>query len=220
MARPVVAPLSPPFSGAVLCGGGSRRMGRDKALIAIDGRPLAVRVADAVTAAGASRVTAVGGDLDALRAEGLAGVADADPGAGPLTGIVTALVHAADDIVFVAGCDLVMPSSEAIATTVRALAADPAADVAVPLVRGRRQWMHAAWRRRAEAPLAASFAAGERAVHAAVAAGGLRVVDVTLDPAAVADADTPADLAAVADADTPGDTRGDLRRDLPGRSAG
>ena len=55
MPRPVVAPLSPPFSGAVLCGGGSRRMGRDKALIAVDGRPLAVRVADAVTAAGASR---------------------------------------------------------------------------------------------------------------------------------------------------------------------
>ena len=39
-------------------------------------------------------------------------------------------------------------------------------------------------------PLAAAFAAGERAVHAAVAAGALRVVDVAVDPAAVADADT------------------------------
>jgi hypothetical protein len=54
--------------------------------------------------------------------------------------------------------------------------------------------MHAAWRRRAAAPLAAAFSAGERAVHAAVAAGGLRVVDVDIDPAAVADADRPADL--------------------------
>jgi molybdopterin-guanine dinucleotide biosynthesis protein A len=75
------------------------------------------------------------------------------------------------------------------------LAALEAADVAVPLVDGRRQWMHSAWRAGAAAPLAAAFDAGERAVHAAVAAAGLRVVDVSLPAAAVADADTPADLA-------------------------
>lgn len=188
------ATVAPSFSGAVLCGGASRRMGRDKALIVVDGRPLALRVADAVTAAGAADVVAVGGDTDALRAGGLTVVADADPGAGPLTGIVTALAATSDDIVFVAACDLVAPSVEAIATTVQALAADADADVAAPLVDGRRQWMHAAWRRRTEMPLGAAFAAGERAVHAAVSAGGLRVVDVPLDAGAVADADVPSDL--------------------------
>jgi molybdopterin-guanine dinucleotide biosynthesis protein A len=185
----------PAFAGAVLCGGASRRMGRDKALIALEGRALAVRVAEAVAAAGASRVVAVGGDLDGLRAAGLAAVPDRDgPGAGPLAGILTALAAAADDIVFVASCDLVRPSTEAVVATVRALSAQPDAGVAVPLVASRRQWMHAAWRRRAAAPLVAAFAAGERAVHAAVAAGGLRVVDVDIDPAAVADADRPSDL--------------------------
>ena len=59
---------------------------------------------------------------------------------------------------------------------------------------GRRQWMHAAWRAGAGAPLRAAFAAGERAVHAAVAAGGLPVVELALPGATVADADTPADL--------------------------
>jgi hypothetical protein len=56
--------------------------------------------------------------------------------------------------------------------------------------------MHAAWRRRSATPLAAAFAAGERAVHAAVSAGGLRVVDVAVDARSVADADVPADLPA------------------------
>lgn len=199
----------PPFSGAVLCGGASRRMGRDKALVTIDGRSLAGRVADAVAQAGADRVVAVGGDAAALEAEGLTVVADAEPGAGPLTGIISALAGTGGNIVFVAACDLVAPSARAIASTVRSLAADPEGDVAAPLVDGRRQWMHAAWRLRAQMPLAAAFAAGERAVHAAVAAAGLRVVEVGVDPRAVADADVPSDL--------PPDLSPDL---LPGRPRG
>lgn len=191
MAAP--APV-PRFAGAVLCGGASRRMGRDKALIEIGGRPLAVRVADAMIAAGAGTVMAVGGDLPALRAAGLAGVPDEHPGAGPLAGLVTALGAATDDIVFVAGCDLVDPSPAAFAATVAALAGRADGDAAVPVAGGRRQWVHAAWRRHARAPLAAAVAAGERAIHAAVAASGLRVVEVPIDPAAVADADAPADL--------------------------
>jgi molybdopterin-guanine dinucleotide biosynthesis protein A len=168
-------------------------MGRDKALVSVEGRPLALRVADALRAAGAEPVLAVGGDLEALAALGLPGVPDEEPGAGPLTGILTALAQGAAPVTFVAACDLVAPSAEAVTVTIRALGAPD--DVAVPLVDGRRQWMHAAWRTGAVAPLAAAFAAGERAVHAAVAAAGLRVVDVSLPAAAVADADTPADLA-------------------------
>jgi molybdopterin-guanine dinucleotide biosynthesis protein A len=189
------------FAGAVLCGGASRRMGRDKALVCVDGRALALRVADALRAAGAEPVLAVGGDLEALAALGLAGVPDEEPGAGPLTGILTALAQGNAPVTFVAACDLVAPSAEAVTATVTALGAAPGgvalgeAEVAVPLVDGRRQWMHAAWRAGAAAPLAAAFAAGERAVHAAVAAAGLRVADLSLPPAAVADADTPADLA-------------------------
>ena len=181
------------FAGAVLCGGASRRMGRDKALVSVDGRALALRVADALRAAGAEPVLGVGGDLDALAALGLAGVPDEEPGAGPLTGILTALAQGAAPLTFVAACDLVTPSAEAVTATVTALGPDE--DVAVPLVDGRRQWMHAAWRAGAAAPLAAAFAAGERAVHAAVAAAGLRVADVSLPASAVADADSPADLA-------------------------
>jgi molybdopterin-guanine dinucleotide biosynthesis protein A len=169
-------------------------MGSDKALLVVDGRPMAVRVADALAAAGGSPVRAVGGDTEGLAAAGLEVVPDLDPGEGPLGGIVTALAALPSDVVFVASCDLVEPSSDAVAATVAALADSPAASVAVPLVGGRRQWMHAAWRAGAGPPLRAAFAAGERAVHAAVSAGGLPVVELALPGATVADADTPADL--------------------------
>lgn len=193
-ASPTPAPAPDTFAGAVLCGGASRRMGTDKALVEVDGRAMARRVADALAAAGAHPVVAVGGDGAALAGVGLEVVPDLAPGAGPLGGIVTALEAAAADVVFVASCDLVAPSAEAVAATVARLAAAPAAAVAVPVVDGRRQWMHAAWRARARAPLRAAFEAGERAVHAACAAGALQVVELAVPDAAVADADTPADL--------------------------
>jgi molybdopterin-guanine dinucleotide biosynthesis protein A len=185
----------PPFAGAVLCGGGSRRMGRDKALITVGGRALALRVADVLAAAGAREVVAVGGDGPALAALGLLTVPDAAPGAGPLTGILTSLGRPGPgDVVFVAACDLVAPAPAAVAATVAALVAADDADAAVPVADGRRQWLHAAWRRRTAGPLGAAFAAGERAVHAAVALAGLRVVELAVEGAALADADTPADL--------------------------
>jgi molybdopterin-guanine dinucleotide biosynthesis protein A len=171
-------------------------MGTDKALLVVDGRPMAVRVAEALAAAGARPIRAVGGNVPGLAAAGLDAVPDQDPGAGPLGGIVTGLgALAGAEIVFVASCDLVAPSPAAIAATVDALAAAPDAAAAVPVDGGRRQWMHAAWRPgAAAAPLRAAFAAGERAVHAACAVGGLQVVEVAVPSAAVADADAPSEL--------------------------
>jgi molybdopterin-guanine dinucleotide biosynthesis protein A len=197
------------FRGAVLCGGASRRMGRDKALLPVGGVPMAVRVADALRDAGATDVVAVGGDAGALAALGLRVVPDDEPGAGPLAAIVTALGAAPEppgagrpDVpqpgpvpVLVVACDLVAPSPAAMRATVAALVGDPAADVAVPDAGGRPQWAHAAWHPRVRPALATRLRAGERAVHRGVAAAGLRVVPVAgLADAALADADTPADL--------------------------
>ena len=193
-ASPTASPIPDAFAGAVLCGGASRRMGTDKALVEVDGRAMARRVADALAAAGAHPIVAVGGDDAALAGVGLEVVPDLAPGAGPLGGIVTALEAAAADVVFVASCDLVTPSATAVRSTVAALASSPGSAVAVPVVGGRRQWMHAAWRAGARAPLRGAFDAGERAVHAACAAGALQVVELAVPDAAVADADTPADL--------------------------
>jgi molybdopterin-guanine dinucleotide biosynthesis protein A len=80
--------------GAVLTGGSSRRMGTDKALLEVDGVAMAVRVARALDAAGATEVMCIGGDAPALAALGLIVVTDRHPGDGPLGAVITALADA------------------------------------------------------------------------------------------------------------------------------
>ena len=79
------------FSGAVLTGGESRRMGRDKALVTVNGQALAVRVANVLAEAGATEVFCVGGDLVGLREQGLDARLDPRQGDGPLAGLISAL---------------------------------------------------------------------------------------------------------------------------------
>jgi molybdenum cofactor guanylyltransferase len=185
---------SEPSAGAVLTGGAGTRMGADKALLAVAGRPMALRVAEALVAAGVDEVVCVGGDGPALGALGLRVVPDEAPGEGPLAAVVTALEALPDRTVLVVACDLVDPDPAAMAATVRALHGS-GADVAVPVMDGTPQWTHAAWAPSALAPLRAALEAGERAIHRA--ARRLAVCTVAgLDPAALADADHPSDLPA------------------------
>lgn len=84
--------------GIILAGGASRRMGSDKALVEVGGRPMAGWVADAM--AGFDRVVMVG------RHRGVAGleaIPDLQPGpAGPLNGLHTALTILRQPVVAVA----------------------------------------------------------------------------------------------------------------------
>jgi molybdopterin-guanine dinucleotide biosynthesis protein A len=166
-------------------------MGRDKALLPVSGRPLALTVAEALRAAGAARVLAVGGDEAALTALGLEVVADRHPGEGPLGGILTALAATEDEVVVALACDLPNADPGAVQAVVGALGD---ADVAAPRRGGRLELLHAAWARRSEAHLAEAFAAGERAVHRAVQ--GMAVAEVEgLDDRHLDDVDEPEDLA-------------------------
>lgn len=177
--------------GAVLCGGASRRMGRDKALIEVDGAALAVRVAEALRAGGCDRVLAVGGDGVGLAAVGLDVVPDRWPGEGPLGGLATALAAGdAGDVLVLAPCDWVAASPEVVRRLVAV--ASPAAHVVVD---GRPQWLPSAFRVRA----------GLAEAVAAVVDGGARRLDAVAElvgggvglpvpAAAVADVDTPEDL--------------------------
>ncbi len=184
---------APAFSGAVLCGGASRRMGRDKAMVEMGGRPLALGVAGALQEAGAGEVFAVGGDLRALADLGLEAIPDDQPGEGPLGGVLTALRHASEPVVVVLACDLAGAQPRAVRQTVAALAADPHLACAVPVVDARLQPLHGAWRRSARPELQAMFDRGERAMHRVIA--GLATAEVNgIDPAALVDVDTAADI--------------------------
>lgn len=168
-------------------------MGADKALLEVDGEPMALRVAGALRAAGATSVVAIGGAARPLARLGLVVHPDDEPGAGPFPATIQALRTAREPVVFVASCDLVAPSADAVRATVARLLAAPDALLAVPLSGGHRQWTHAAWRVTALPRLEAALRAGTRSLVRAGAA--LPLVEVEgLDPGALADADTPADL--------------------------
>lgn len=170
-------------------------MGRDKALLEVDGEAMAARVARALTVAGAAPVVAVGGEAGALSRLGLDVVPDRWPGEGPLAATITALldVPGPAELVFVASCDLLRPDPLAMAATIEALGSHPGAVGAVPSVHGHRQWTHAAWHRRVLPALQAAFGAGGRSLRHA--GRDLLVVEVEgVDPDAVADADVPGDL--------------------------
>ena len=174
-------------AGAVLAGGQSRRMGRDKAAVEVDGTPMAERVAAALVAAGCDPVVAVGGSPIA----GYDTVSDLHPGDGPLGGVITALRHLGTDTV-VAACDL--PDLDA--ATVGSIATAPrspefAVRVAVTDV---LQPHLGRWSIGALPVLEALFAAGERSLRGALT--HLAVEQVAVAPDALLDVDTPDDLAA------------------------
>lgn len=171
-------------------------MGRDKATLRLDGLPLARRVADALEAAGAVGVRAIGGDADGLAACGLMVEPDRYPGEGPLGAVVAAL-RGGDrsvDIVVVLACDLWNIGPAEVRALVRDLAANSEAAAAAPAADdGRPQLLTAAFRRRIATRLEAAFDRGERAVRRAFE-GSVWVRVDGLDAARLVDADEPSEL--------------------------
>jgi molybdopterin-guanine dinucleotide biosynthesis protein A len=110
----VVAPdPAPLIHGAVLIGGGSRRMGRAKQCLEIGRRALA-EVAVAALEGQVERVFLVGGGPvpDALRS--LERLADPPGIAGPMAGVLAALQRAPDAAWTVAACDMPLLSPAAV----------------------------------------------------------------------------------------------------------
>ena len=172
--------------GAVLCGGASRRMGTDKAVVEVDGVAMARRVAGALLAAGCRPVVAIGGDRAALERLGFEVIDDGYPGAGPLGGILTALVTGAPAVVV--GCDLPMLSSATITRLIEALEGH---DVAMART-DRVEPLCAVWSPGAGQVLHARFEGGERAVHRAI--DGLDIAWVDVPATELRNVNTPGDL--------------------------
>lgn len=176
--------------GAVLCGGASRRMGRDKAALPIDGVPMARRVADVLARAGCEPVVAVGGDAGVLHEVGLAVVPDEYPGAGPLGGLITALHQFRDAaVVVVVACDLPWLGADSVTMVLGSMRPD---DLAVIGRTDRVQPLVGAWRPSACAALDEAFATGERRLRAVLGVVGAVFVD--LPAAELTNVNTPDDL--------------------------
>lgn len=166
-------------------------MGRDKALIEVDGVPMAKRVATALARGGCEPVVFIGGAEAALRRLGPAWHADRWPGEGPLGGVVSALEAVRRDCM-VAACDLADLDSASVAAVVGA-ASTTEADVVVARTE-RIEPLLAWWRSTVVDVIRARFESGERSVHRALAT--LNVAEVDIDAGRLRNVNSDADLAA------------------------
>jgi len=94
-----------PISVAILAGGKSRRMGRDKALLRIGSRTLLEIVAERVMAV-ADELFVVASNGECYSELGFRVVPDLEPGGGSLGGIYSALSAAVCEQCLIVGCDM------------------------------------------------------------------------------------------------------------------
>lgn len=175
-------------SGWVLVGGRSSRMGFDKALVELDGRPLALRIAETLAPFCAS--VSLVGDPAVYARLGLPVIPDSFPGHGPLAGIEAALRATSADANLIVACDMPALGRE----TFEALLSSEAADCVIPRYPdGRLEPLCAVYRRRCHPHILAALESGVRKVTDA-----LRPLAVTYVPVAsaqpFANLNTPEDL--------------------------
>ncbi len=89
----------------VLAGGGSRRMGTDKSMLPVGGRPLIEGICRQLRDS-FDQVLISANDADKLAFLGLAIIPDRVPGQGPLMGIASALEASVHELNFVVACDI------------------------------------------------------------------------------------------------------------------
>lgn len=163
---------TPALTGLVLAGGGSHRMGVDKAVVEVGGVRLVDRVAG-LLAPICERVLIGSGDGERLPGEGWRQVADEVDDGGPLAGIAAGLRAATTPLVAVVAVD--MPFADPRVLTALAERHTDRA-VVVSEVDGRLQPLHAVWSVDALPGLRELLAAGERSVVRAVEQLGATIV--------------------------------------------
>ncbi len=148
------------LAGFVLAGGDSRRMGRPKAALLVEGETLLdrqIRLLRSVV----RRVVVVGGCPAYSTDFNVTLVPDREAGRGPLAGIYTALLETRREFNLVLGCDLPFVNRPLLEWLARRAIAS-GSDVTVPRSReGRLQPLCAVYRRRALYAVRTTLAAGE-----------------------------------------------------------
>lgn len=103
-------PFIQDITGAILVGGKSRRMGRDKAFLQVAGRPLFERILE-VFRGSLDHVLLIGNREERFADYGLPVLPDIYPGSS-LGGLYTGLHYATTEHVFVSSCDLPFPNAD------------------------------------------------------------------------------------------------------------
>jgi molybdopterin-guanine dinucleotide biosynthesis protein A len=187
-------------SGIILAGGQSRRMGRDKALIDFQGRPLIAQVIatlceltnDVLIVSNRSDVYGPLGGPTGVRV-----VADYDPPCGPLGGIAAGLQAMDAELAIVVACDMPFLNVPLLRWLI-----DQAAgyEAVVPQTGAEYEPLHAIYRRTCYDPIVRRIERGDRRVISFFADVRLRPIEEAawrvIDPAgrSLVNLNTPGDL--------------------------
>ena len=144
------------IEGAILAGGQSVRMGRDKSTLVLGGVSVLERVGGAVAPL-VGRLRVIGDRL--TDPKGYPVQPDLRPGLGPLSGIHAALATAESSTVLVVACDLPFITSKFLGGLIALL--EQGTDAVMPRVSGRAVPVCALYRRACLEPLRACLDRGE-----------------------------------------------------------
>ncbi len=179
------------FTGILLCGGKSRRMGRDKASLVLCGKPLLLWQADKLRALGAEELLLAGGTRTL---PGARIVPDLLPERGPLGGLHACLTAASFEYCLVLPVDAPLVPEPALRALLDTAQGCDGAYLQSP--RGPEPLL-AVYHRRL-APLAAQLlASGPAPVRALLTQADLAAVPYTGDAALLQNCNTPEQFAAV-----------------------
>ena len=156
------------IEAAVLCGGASSRMGRDKATLAYRGEPLARRVASALGAC-FERVRLVA-KRDLAPELGLETIVERSPEHASLVGVHAALAACEASAVFVAACDLPDVDPRVVLALAALAPTDGAADAVAPIGPDGPEPLFAIYRPRVLREVERRLGAREFALHALLGA--------------------------------------------------
>lgn len=145
----------PKLTVAIIAGGASSRMGRDKAFLKLGGVTLIERVIAASASLGQSENILITNKPDAYEHLALQTYGDVIPGMGSLGGIYTALTRAANPATLVLACDMPFINPDLLRFMIAQL--DEETDIVVPRVDGYPQAMHAIYKKTCLAPIRAQL---------------------------------------------------------------
>lgn len=180
------------ITGVIQAGGRSSRMGEDKGVVLLAGRPLVEHVLQRLQQV-TDNIIIVTNNPTPYRFLNIQLIGDEIPGQGALSGLITALEASQTKIVALAGVDLPFMSPQVFHDLIARLERD--VPLVLPEAAGRWQPFHAVYRPALCLPvLRERFMAGEQGVIAALARLNPIVVDYNAAPEPFFNINTPEDL--------------------------
>ena len=186
------------FSLAIIAGGQSRRMGRDKAFVELAGKPLIERVIEGSADLDQAETILITNKPAQYAHLGLPMYRDILPDKGSLGGIYTALVGAQSPNVLALACDMPFVNSSLLRYMIDQM--DDDTDIVVPRLAGYPQGLHAIYKKTCIEAIAAQLAADQLKIIRFYDQMRVRYLDETdyaaFDPegSSFANINTPAEL--------------------------